>query len=212
MRTIILGICLLIANLSIKAQLANGIRIDGGNTPILVYMNGKQICIPTHTCFIANLTPQHYLIEVYETRMTQRGQPSWKGKQLFRERIYFNGNEIKEIQIKGSQSSKPHPIHNHHHHVMDAELFNSFYQTVKEESFENKMIKAIETALITTDFTCEQCERLLDLFNFDSKKVELMKQMYPQIVDKEAFFTVINTLDFSSNKEEMKKFIKQYHK
>ena len=37
-----------------------------------------------------------------------------------------------------------------------------------------------------------------------------MKKMYPRIVDKEAFFTVIATLTFSSNNDEMNKFVQNY--
>ena len=47
---------------------------------------------------------------------------------------------------------------------------------------------------------------------FDDDRMEIMKIMYPRIVDKEAFFTVINTLTFSSSKEKMKDFIIGYGK
>ena len=53
-----------VAALSLQAQSVNGIRIDGGNTPILVYLGGNQISLPTTTCFIANLNPGHYTVEV----------------------------------------------------------------------------------------------------------------------------------------------------
>lgn len=60
MRKIIISFCILFAALSLQAQSVNGIRIDGGNTPILVYLGGNQICLPTTTCFIANLTRTLY--------------------------------------------------------------------------------------------------------------------------------------------------------
>ena len=59
MRKIIISFCILFAALSLQAQSVNGIRIDGGNTPILVYLGGNQICLPTTTCFIAILNPGH---------------------------------------------------------------------------------------------------------------------------------------------------------
>ncbi len=68
MRKIIISFCILFAALSLQAQSVNGIRIDGGNTPILVYLGGNQICLPTTTCFIANLNPGHYTVEVFATR------------------------------------------------------------------------------------------------------------------------------------------------
>ena len=44
MRKIIISFCILLAALSLKAQSVSGIRIDGGDTPILVYFGGRQMC------------------------------------------------------------------------------------------------------------------------------------------------------------------------
>ena len=74
MRKIIISFCILFAALSLQAQSVNGIRIDGGNTPILVYLGGNQICLPTTTCFVANLKSGYYTVEVYATRFTR---PRW---------------------------------------------------------------------------------------------------------------------------------------
>lgn len=41
MRKIIISFCILLAALSLKAQSVSGIRIDGGDTPILVYFLRK---------------------------------------------------------------------------------------------------------------------------------------------------------------------------
>ena len=82
MRKIIISFCILFAALSLQAQSVNGIRIDGGNTPILVYLGGNQICLPTTTCFIANLNPGHYTVEVFATRFTRAGERVWKGEKL----------------------------------------------------------------------------------------------------------------------------------
>ena len=47
MRKIIISFCILFAALSLQAQSVNGIRIDGGNTPILVYLGGNLLkCLP----------------------------------------------------------------------------------------------------------------------------------------------------------------------
>lgn len=43
MRKIIISFCILFAALSLQAQSVNGIRIDGGNTPILVYLGGTDM-------------------------------------------------------------------------------------------------------------------------------------------------------------------------
>ena len=68
MRKIIISFCILLSALSLQAQSVSGIRIDGGNTPILVYFGGNQMCLPTTTCFVANLDRGYYTVEVYATR------------------------------------------------------------------------------------------------------------------------------------------------
>ena len=73
-------------------------------------------------------------------------------------------------------------------------------------------MEMIKTALAGSDFTSGQCLELTRLYTFDDDRMEIMKIMYPRIVDKEAFFTVINTLTFSSSKEKMKDFIIGYGK
>ena len=46
MRKIIISFCILFAALSLQAQSVNGIRIDGGNTPILVtWEETKSVCL-----------------------------------------------------------------------------------------------------------------------------------------------------------------------
>ena len=97
MRKIIISFCILLSALSLQAQSVSGIRIDGGNTPILVYFGGNQMCLPTTTCFVANLDRGYYTVEVYATRFTRPGERVWKGERLYNERVYFDGRGVKDI-------------------------------------------------------------------------------------------------------------------
>ena len=222
MRKIIISFCILFAALSLQAQSVNGIRIDGGNTPILVYLGGNQISLPTTTCFIANLNPGHYTVEVYATRFTRPGERVWKGKKLYNERVYFNGNGVKEIMVNerggirpDNSSGRPgqeghRPNYDRHDRVMDNQLFQTFLGNVKKEPFKDDRIALINAALASTDFTSSQCLQLTKLFTFDDDRREIMEKMYPQILDTEAFLTVISTLTFSSNKDKMNEFVRNY--
>ena len=93
MRKIIISFCILFAALSLQAQSVNGIRIDGGNTPILVYLGGNQICLPTTTCFIANLNPGHYTVEVFATRFTRAESEYGKEKNYIKISFILMGEE-----------------------------------------------------------------------------------------------------------------------
>ena len=69
-----------------------------------------------------------------------------------------------------------------------------FFDSVKNEPFEKDRMGLITTALANSDFTSEQCLQLVKFYTFDNERLKIMKMMYPNIVDKEAFFTVIGTL------------------
>ena len=222
MRKIIISFCILFAALSLQAQSVNGIRIDGGNTPILVYLGGNQICLPTTTCFIANLNPGHYTVEVFATRFTRAGERVWKGEKLYKDLVYFDGRGVTEIWVDGRDNIRPErpgrPDQGEHrpgygyNRVMNDQLFQTFYKEMKNEPFKDDRMKLLNAALAGSDFTSAQCLQLTKLYTFDDDRMEIMKIMYPRIVDKEAFFTVINTLTFSSSKEKMKDFIIGYGK
>lgn len=222
MRKIIISFCILFAALSLQAQSVNGIRIDGGNTPILVYLGGNQICLPTTTCFIANLNPGHYTVEVFATRFTRAGERVWKGEKLYKDLVYFDGRGVTEIWVDGRDNMRPErpsrPEQGEHrpgygyNRVMNDQLFQTFYKEMKNEPFKDDRMKLLNAALAGSDFISAQCLQLTKLYTFDDDRMEIMKIMYPRIVDKEAFFTVINTLTFSSSKEKMKDFIIGYGK
>ena len=222
MSKIIISFCILFAALSLQAQSVNGIRIDGGNTPILVYLGGNQICLPTTTCFIANLNPGHYTVEVFATRFTRAGERVWKGEKLYKDLVYFDGRGVTEIWVDGRDNMRPErpgrPEQGEHrpgygyNRVMNDQLFQTFYKEMKNEPFKDDRMKLLNAALAGSDFTSAQCLQLTKLYTFDDDRMEIMKIMYPRIVDKEAFFTVINTLTFSSSKEKMKDFIIGYGK
>ncbi|WP_303028662.1 DUF4476 domain-containing protein [Bacteroides acidifaciens] len=222
MRKIIISFCILFAALSLQAQSVNGIRIDGGNTPILVYLGGNQISLPTTTCFVANLKSGYYTVEVYATRFTRPGERVWKGERLYNERVYFNGNGVMEIMVNGRDEMRPdnrpgrpehgghRPVYDRYDRVMNKQLFQAFFDNVKNEPFEKDRIALINAALASSDFTADQCLQLVKFYAFDNERMKIMKMIYPRIVDKEAFFMVINSLTFSSNKKKMYDFVKEY--
>lgn len=222
MRKIIISFCILFAALSLQAQSVNGIRIDGGNTPILVYIGGNQICLPTTTCFVANLKSGYYTVEVYATRFTRPSERVWKGERLYNERVYFKGNGVTEIMVNGRDEMRPdnrpgrpehgghRPVYDRYDRVMNKQLFQAFFDNVKNEPFEKDRIALINAALASSDFTADQCLQLVKFYAFDNERMKIMKMIYPRIVDKEAFFMVINSLTFSSNKKKMYDFVKEY--
>lgn len=215
MRKFIITFCLLLGVLSLKAQSVNGIRIDGDGSSIVVYMDGRQISLPTTTCFIANLRGGSYRIEVYTARNYRSGERMGREYLLFDERVFFNGSGVKDIFVGRNEGNRPgnrpypgnRPSSNE---VMGRQAFDRFFESLKRASFDSDKMELIKTALATADFTSAQCRKVVDLYSFDSEKLNIMKLMFPRIDDKENFVIVVDALSFSSNKNEMNAFIRKY--
>ena len=74
-RHLILSVCLvLVAFPAIKAAPIDGIRIESPYRRVVVLVDGQQVCLPTFSCFVANLRGS-CRVEVYEA--PSRGENSY---------------------------------------------------------------------------------------------------------------------------------------
>ena len=96
-RHLILSVCLvLVAFPAIKAAPIDGIRIESPYRRVVVLVDGQQVCLPTFSCFVANLRSS-CRVEVYEA--PSRGENSRRGKLLYDERVHCSINEVEDIFI-----------------------------------------------------------------------------------------------------------------
>ena len=61
------------------------------------------------------------------------------------------------------------------------------------------------------DVTSSQCVRIVKEISYTPDQVEMMKKLYPYVRDKQNFNKVIDSLFSTVYKDEMYKFIKEYH-
>ena len=222
MRSLILSMCFVCSSFVMHAQSVSGIRVDAGDNLVIVYLDGRQVSLPTSSCFIANLTNGRYAVEVYDANSYREGKYNYRGKLVYRESVVYRGRGIKDLIIDDYvedqlvQPSYPeysyYPDSYYPRGVMDPQSFNTFLKTLKDETFESSQLKMLETAVINTRFTSDQCVRILQLCDFDNERIKFMKLLYPAVVDKQNFFKVVNLLDFDLNINEISRFIKDYHK
>lgn len=230
-RHLMLSVCLVLATLpAVQAAPINGIRIESPHRRVVVFVDGQQVCLPTFSCFVANLRGI-CRVEVYEA--LPRGFNPRKGKLLRDERVHCSASKVKEILIEEEEKPdgnwgipnphnphKPHkpgrpgdrPEGGRHEPVMSSAAFEQFMKLMEKQDFDSDRKAVLDNALQTSWFTTDQCIRLLNFCDFNSEKKQLMKRIYPKITDKPNFFYVIDQLTFSSDKEEINSFIKQYQK
>lgn len=211
MKKTILACSLLCMVLSVYARSIDGIRIESSGTPVMVFINGFQVNTPTVSCFIVNPGSGIFKVEVYEpTRRGFHGQAG-RGNLLYSEEVYYKGRGVKEIFVSDS-GSKPNGSGSiNRNRVMDEVHFSEFLRLLKEKHFDSERNKQMENALLNSNFTSLQCKLIVNEYSFGNGKLEIMKKMYPRIVDKESFFLVMESLTFQSEKDQMNQFIRKYH-
>ena len=181
-----------------------GIQIDGRGRLIVVFIDGTQVCPPTNNCFVANLHPGNYRVEVYESSARYGF-----GNPVYSQNLFYTGNKIERIELDDKKGSHNHGNSFHGSYpVMSDSDFNRFYDSLVSKTFDSEKRELIDLVLATNSFTSSQVERICKLYTFDSEKLPLMKRFYPKVVDKANFYSVLDILDFPGSKSEMRNMMK----
>lgn len=91
--------------------------------------------------------------------------------------------------------------------VMSNVEFQRVLDCIDKEWFETNKMKSASQIIATNYFTSFQVKQMLQLFGFESNKLELAKQAYSKTVDKQNYQCVAEMLMFRSSKEELARFI-----
>ena len=211
-KRIVLVLSTALAFLTAQAQHLNGISVNTNMDmeKIVVVLNGQPMCEATHSCFIANLHPGTYQIQVFPADEMDRHIAS--RKLLYYDKIKYDGQGIRTIQIAGNASNEVDAIRPSYIHVMQKKDFADYLKSIADASFDNSRLDRIDMLPNETSFTSEQCCRISEVFDFDKGRTELLKKLYPRVVDKTAFYKAIDTMDFISNQNEVKNFIEKYNR
>ncbi len=93
--------------------------------------------------------------------------------------------------------------------MSDAE-FSSLLNSVKNESFESDMLSIVQISAKYNFFTVNQVIRLINLFSFSSGKIEVVKMVYPNVIDRYNSHQIINAFTYSSDKEKVRQIIASF--
>lgn len=103
----------------------------------------------------------------------------------------------------GNQPSPPTPPQMA---CSDSDL-RQMINTLKKESFDDKKLQLAQSMLNRNRFTVQQIRQLVQVFSFDDRKLEFFKRAFPACIDQGNYYQCVEDLTFSSNKDELLKFI-----
>ena len=109
---------------------------------------------------------------------------------------------------KDGSNNNGYGAYNGYVNVISDVEFQRVLDCVQKEWFENNKVKSAVQIIQTNYFTSFQVKQMLQLFNFESNKLDLAKQAYTKTVDKQNYQCVSDVFWFSSSKDELARFIR----
>lgn len=108
------------------------------------------------------------------------------------------------IEVGGEITSRPNV---HVGRVMNEQDFQAFYNKVKSKTFKDDQLELLQNGLGNKRLSCKQCIRMMSIYTFDDDKLEVLKIVAPNIVDRENYDEIINALDFISSEEKARRIL-----
>lgn len=88
--------------------------------------------------------------------------------------------------------------------------FKILFDEIRAETFESDQLLVIQSAGLHNFFTVLQIADLLELFSFPSGKIEAIKTIYPNIIDKQNSHLLLGKFKHSSDKETVRKLLSSF--
>jgi len=85
--------------------------------------------------------------------------------------------------------------------------FESMKQSIAAKSFEDSKLTVAKQILKANCLSATQVRDIMELFSFESTKVEFAKLAYPKTVDKNNFFKIYDVFSFESSIDEVDQYI-----
>lgn len=85
--------------------------------------------------------------------------------------------------------------------IVDQAWFEEFFRRVEDKAFKSDRMRLIRSFPEHKYVTSQQCLRLINLFNWDNEKLEVLQIVAPRLADHQYAYKIMDAFDFSSNKD-----------
>lgn len=97
--------------------------------------------------------------------------------------------------------------HRHSSEVMNEGDFLYLYEKVKNKPFKDDKLELLSVGVLSNQFTCRQCIKIMSIFTFDDDKLKALEIMSGHLVDRENHDKILEALTFSSSKDKAKNIL-----
>lgn len=91
---------------------------------------------------------------------------------------------------------------------MHPAAFNQLRNTIDNQWFDSGKLQVARQGIMSNNLTAAQVAELMNLFSFESSKLEIAKMAFANTVDKQNYFLVNNEFTFSSSVAELDRYIR----
>lgn len=88
--------------------------------------------------------------------------------------------------------------------------FGRVLSSIQKEWFETNKVKSATQVINSSWFSAAQVKQMLQLFNFESNKLDLAKLAYAKTVDQQNYFIINDVFSFNSSKDELTRYTRDY--
>lgn len=91
--------------------------------------------------------------------------------------------------------------------VVSNQDFAPLLQQIKDKTFPSDKLALVKLLAKDRCFNTGQLQQIADEFSFDDERMEIFKLCYPKCPDRQNYYLLVDKLTFSTNKDELKRFI-----
>jgi hypothetical protein len=133
--------------------------------------------------------------------------------QLFKEKSNSTDldNYVRDRKGRPGKDSHNHGDRENRCRLSDTEMLD-IVKNIKDQSFENTQLTMTKQIVRSKQcFTTVQIKQLIDIFSFESTKLDIAKYCYAYCIDRDNYYKLNSSFSFSSSVDDLTKFINEQH-
>ena len=204
-----------------------------GNVPVRIMVDGKKYTNKNGDVTINNLAAGYHTVKIF-VQQRQKGQDrgQFNGNQPYYQLMYNSSIVIKQqyhtdmlVNRFGKVFIDEQPLSNgyyedeenwgddgngqggYNQQAMTPQIFEQFKQAVTKATFDDDKSLVVKQVANNNLFTSVQVKEIVQLFTFESGKLDIAKFLYKYTIDKGSYFIVNDAFTFNRTREDLMKYM-----